>query len=141
TFLVFNFLVTNELVYAFYERPTFARGAFGDYAAFTFAVPVLARRPSDEHELKIAYDKAGGKVRWFVDHEEVFRVEALGTRIDRRYMLLDRGGADVIASPDQLDCAMGMFDFLDGFGPTDRGLVQIDPDPGSYFDPHLGEPA
>jgi hypothetical protein len=141
TFLIFNFLLTNEVVYAFYERPTFARGVFGDYAAFTYAVPVFARRPSDEHDLKIAYDKAGGTVRWLVDGDEVFRVDTLGTRIDRRYMLLDRGGADVIASPDQLDCAMGTFDFLDGYGPTRRGLVQIDPDPGTYFNPRLGEPA
>jgi hypothetical protein len=140
TFLIFNWLITNEMLYAWYERPTFARGAYGDYAAFSYAVPVLARWPSDEHDLAIAYDKAGGKVRWVVDGVEVFRVEALGTRIDRRFMLLDHGGVDVIASPDQLDCAMGTFDFLDGFGPTDRGMVRIDPDPGTYFDPLLGEP-
>jgi hypothetical protein len=140
TFLIFNWLVTNEVLYAWYERPTFARGTFGDYAAFSYAVPVLPLEPFEEHDLAIAYDKAGGKVRWLVDGVELFRVDALGTRIDRRFMLLDRGGSDVIASPDQLDCAMGTFDFLDGFGPTDRGLVQVDPDPGTYFNPRLGEP-
>jgi hypothetical protein len=140
TFMIFNFLLTNHRIYAFYEHPSFARGTYGDYAAFSYAVPVAARCPQDHHDLEIAYDKARGVVRWIVDQVEVYRVEAIGARIDRDTMLLDRGGEDMIFSPDQLDCAMGTFTFLDGFGPTDRGLVQIDPDPGTYFDPRHGEP-
>lgn len=141
TFMIFNFLLTNKRIYAFYEHPSFARDVYGDYAAFTYAVPVAARSPHDRHDLKIAYDKARGTVRWIVDHVEVFRVDAIGARIDRQHMLLDRGGDDMIFSPDQLDCAMGTFTFLDGYGPTHRGLVQIDPDPGTYFNPRLGEPS
>jgi hypothetical protein len=140
TFMIFNFLLTNERIYAFYEHPPFARDVYGDYAAFTYAVPVLERLPYDRHDLKIAYDKARGRVRWIVDDVEVFRVDAIGERIDRQHMLLDRGGDDMIFSPDQLDCAMGTFTFLDGHGPTDRGLVQIDADAGTYFHPGLGEP-
>jgi hypothetical protein len=140
TFMIFNFLVTNERIFAFYEHPSFVRDTYGDYAAFSYAVPVLARSPCDWHDLKIAYDKARGAVRWLVDDVEVYRVDAIGARIDRRYMLLDRGGDDMIFSPDQLDCAMGTFTFLDGYGPTRRGLVQIDADAGTYFDPRRGEP-
>lgn len=140
TFMIFNFLVTNTRIYAFYEHPSFARDVYGDYAAFSYAIPVVERCPYDRHDLKIAYDKSRGTVRWLVDQVEVYRVEALGKRIDRQWMLLDRGGEDMSFSPDQLDCAMGTFDFLDGYGPTDHGLVQIDPDPTTYFNPRSGAP-
>ncbi|APR81358.1 Hypothetical protein A7982_06705 [Minicystis rosea] len=140
TFMIFNFLVTNKLIYAFYEHPPFVRDLYGDYAAFSYAVPVATRWPYQQHDLKIAYDKAGGKVRWLIDGNEVFRVDTIGARIDRRYMLLDRGGDDMIFSPDQLDCGMGTFTFLDGYGPTGRGLVQIEPDEDTYFNPRWGEP-
>lgn len=141
TFVIFNFLLTNERIYAFYERAPFARDVYGDYAAFLYAIPVASRCAYQKHELAIAYDKAGGTVRWILDHEEVFRVDAIGARIDREYMLLDRGGEDAIVSPDQLDCGMGTFTFIDGYGPTDRGLAQIDADAGAYFHPIDGEPA
>lgn len=140
TFMIFNFLITNNLIYAFYEHPPFVRDLYGDYAAFTYAVPVAYRFPYQQHDLKIAYDKARGRVRWLIDGDEVFRVDAIGARIDRRWMLLDRGGEDMIFSPDQLDCGMGTFTFLDGFGPTQRALVQIDADEDTYFNPRWGEP-
>jgi hypothetical protein len=139
TFVIFNFLVTNEMIYAFYERPVFLRDTLGDYASFSYSVPVLPRAPSDHHDLKIAYDRAGGIVRWVVDGVELFRLDTIGARIDRRYMLIDHGGDDVIVTPAQLDCGMSMFDFLDGYGATDRGLVQID-SPSDYYDPRMGAP-
>lgn len=141
TFVIFNFLLTNGMVYAFYERPAFARPPGDRFASFQFAVPVLARRPADVHDLRIAYDRARGVVRWLVDGWEVFRLDTIGARIDRRFMIIDHGGTDEIVSPAQLDCGMAMFDFLDGYGPTGRGLVQIEPDGGDYFDPRRGEPA
>ncbi len=140
TFVICNFLVTNQMIYAFYERPVFLRSTLGNYASFSFAVPVLARTPLDHHRLQIAYDRAAGVARFRVDGVEVFHVGAIGSRIDRRYMLIDHGGDDVVVSPAQLDCGMAMFDFLDGYGPSSRGLVQIDPTNASYFDPRLGAP-
>jgi len=101
---------------------------------------VLTRKPWDRHDLRIAYDRARGRVRWLVDGVEVFRVDTIGARIDRRFMLNDHGGHDEIVTPAQLDCGMAMFDFLDGVGPTGRGLVQIDAINDSYFYPPLGEP-
>jgi hypothetical protein len=141
TFLIFNFLLTNERIYAFYEHPVFARGQYGDYASFIYAIPVAARCPLDRHKLAIAYDKARGRVRWLVDGVEVYRIDALGARPDRHHLLTDRGGADMIFAPEQLDCGMGTFTFLDGYGATGRGLVQVDVDASSYFNPRHGEPA
>lgn len=138
TYMIFNFLLTNRRVYAFYEHAPFVRDVYGDYAAFNAAIPVMERSPGDSHHLAIAYDKAKGTVRWLVDEVEVFRVDAIGARIDRRYMLTDEGGTDMIFSPDQLDCAMGTFTFLDGYGPTQRGLVQLDADNASYVNPRTG---
>jgi hypothetical protein len=140
TFVIFNFLLTNEVIYAFYERPAFARPLGDEFAAFAFAVPVLPRFPSQTHHLRIAYDRAHGRVRWLVDGWEVFRLDTIGSRIDRRFMLIDRGGADEIVNPAQIDCGMAMFDFLDGYGPTGRGLVQIDADDDTYFNPRRGAP-
>ena len=140
TFVIFNFIVTNTALYAWYERPVFLRNSLGDYASFAFAVPVMARRPHDEHRLGIGYDRAAGTARWLVDGQEVYRVDTIGARIDRRYLLIDHGGDDVSVSPAQLDCGMALFDFLDGYGTTGRGLVQID-GADDYFDPRLGAPA
>lgn len=140
TFVIFNFLLTNTMIYAMYERAPFARTPTDDYASFIYAVPVATRWVFQEHNLQIAFDKSGGKVRWIIDGIEVFRVKKIGSRINRTHMLLDRGGDDTIVSPDQLDCGMGMFTFLDGYGPTNRGLVQIDEDESTYFHPLFGEP-
>jgi hypothetical protein len=140
TFVIFNFLVTNEAIYAFYERPAFARPPGDDFAAFSFAIPVLPRLPWERHRLRIAYDRSRGLVRWLVDGVEVYRLDTIGARIDRRFMLIDHGGTDEIVTPAQIDCGMALFDFLDGVGPTGRGLVQIDAESTSYFFPPVGEP-
>jgi len=141
TFMVFDFLLTNERVYAFYEHLPFGRDAHGDYAAFSYGIPVASRAPGDFHDLAIAYNKAAGTVRWLVDGKEVFRVARIGHRIERQYMVLDHGGADMTFSPNQLDCGMGMFTLLDGHGPTNRGLVRLSTAPGFYFNPAIGQPA
>jgi hypothetical protein len=141
SFIIFNFIVTNDMLYAWYERPVFLRGTLGNYASFAFAVPVMPRSPRDRHRLAIAYDRAAGVARWRVDGEEVYSVGTIGARIDRRYMMIDHGGGDTIVEPAQLDCGMALFDFLDGYGPAGMGLVQIDPSSGDYFDPLEGAPA
>ena len=70
TFLVADFFVTNERIYALYERLLFGRpssgGTLGEYASFTFTVPVGTRSIGDQHHLKIAYDRSRGIMRWLV---------------------------------------------------------------------------
>jgi hypothetical protein len=141
TFMVFDFFLTNKRVYAFYEHLPFARAAYGNYAAFSFGIPVADRQPGDRHDLAIAYNKAAGTVRWLLDGREVFRVERIGHRVDRRYMVLDHGGVDTTFSPNQLDCGMGLFTLLDGHGPANRGLARLSSAAGFYFNPATGEPA
>ncbi|MFD2078421.1 hypothetical protein SAMN05421678_11436 [Actinopolymorpha cephalotaxi] len=142
TYAVFDFFLTNKTIYAFYERLPFGRGpALGDnYAAFSFQIPVAANHPRAVHHLRISYDRAAGTVRWYVDEEEVFGVDRIGCRIDRRYLTLDHGGEDVLLEPRQLACGMGMFTLLDGYCPTGTSLVKLGDGPTGYFDPNVGEP-
>ena len=141
TFVHFLFVLTNERIYAIYERPPLARAAFGDYAGFVFAVPVAERRPDDEHKLEIAFDKAAGTVRWLVQNREVFRVDQIGHLIDRAYLVTDHGGTEQLVSPNQLDCGMGLLNLLDGSGPGGSGLVRLSSADGFYFDPSVGATA
>jgi hypothetical protein len=151
TFLVADFFVTNERIYALYERLPFGRpssgGTLGEYASFTFTVPVATRSIGDQHRLKIAYDRSRGIMRWLVDGREVMRVDRLGYRIDRRYMVLDHGGTETLVQPRQLACGMGMFTLLDASRPGQRasdpgsdGLVRLSTAPNFYFNTRLGQP-
>ena len=142
TFMVFDFFLTNRSIYAFYERLPFGRGTYGNYAAFSFQIPVGSRRPGDTHNLKIAYNKSAGTVRWLVNGREVYRVSDIGRLIDRKYMTIDHGGdiptAPVV--PNQLNCGMGMFTLLDAHKPSDQALVRLSSAPDFYFDPKRGAP-
>jgi hypothetical protein len=140
TFMVFDFWLTNKHIFAYYERLPFARAQLGNYASFSYAIPVANRLPGDQHHLRIAYDRAAGRVGWYVDDREVFSVDRPGYRIGRQNMLIDHGGVDTPVSLRQLDCGMGMFTLLDAYGPSDKALVRISSAPDSYFDPILGEP-
>lgn len=140
TSMVFDFFLTNERIYAFYERLSFARDRYGNYAAFSFAIPVGLRTPTDKHNLKIAYNKAAGTVRWLVNNTEVYRVTRIGHLINRRYMTIDHGGIEATVSPNQLNCGMGMFTLLDGHKPSNIGLVRLSSLPNFYFNPKVGAP-
>jgi hypothetical protein len=143
TLIEFDFLLTNTQIYAVYARSPLGRDFpddTNDYAAFTYMIPVAERAPSDWHRLEIAYDKSAGLVRWIIDNHEVFRVNHIGRRIDRRFMTLDHGGVEADLSPNQLDAGMGMFTLLDGFLPSRIGLARLSNLPYFYFDPEAGPP-
>jgi len=65
TFMVFDFFVTNEQIYAFYERLPFARETLGNYASFSHMIPVHRRKKGDEDRLRVGYDRqAPPALRW-----------------------------------------------------------------------------
>ena len=140
SFMVFDFFVTNETIYAIYERLPFGRPVLGNYAAFTFSIPLTSTLPGEQHHLEVAYDKNAGTVRWIVDDIERYAVSAIGHHVDRRYMTLDHGGVEQPVAPNQLACGMGMFTLLDGHLPSGTGLVRLSSVDGFYFDPEVGEP-
>jgi len=140
---LFEFLFTNERVYVFYERLPWERANLGNYAAFTYTIPVASRSPGDQHHFAISYDRAAGVVRWLLDGKEVNRVDRLGCRLpSREYTMLDHGGVESLVEPRQLEFGMGMFTILDGALPrhSDSGLVRLSSADSFYFNPATGDP-
>lgn len=140
SWLVFDHFITNKRLYAVYERLPFGRPQMGNYASFTFMIPLADRQPSHEHELSVVYNRSAGTVRWLVDGDEKFRVDRIGHLIDRKYMTLDHGGVEEDVSPKQLAFGMGLFTLLDGRLPGGQALVKLSTAPDFYFDPAVGQP-
>ena len=142
TFMVFDFFLTNEQIYAFYERLPFGRPFLGNYAAFSYQIPVASRRPGDVHRLRISYDRDAGVVSWFVGGTEVFRIDQVGKRIDPQFLTIDHGGEEPVDSLvlNQLWPGMGMFTLLDAVLPSGEGLVRLSTEPDFYFVPGTNEP-
>jgi hypothetical protein len=144
TFMVADIFFTNKRIYALYEHLPFGRqsmgGPFGEYAAFTYAIPIGNRSPGDTHTVATVYDRFAGVMSWTVDGEERFRVNNLGFRIGRKNLLLDHGGTEASFRPRQVDCGLGMFSLLDAHGPRNEGLVKLSTAPDFYFNPTIGAP-
>jgi hypothetical protein len=138
SFVVFDFLFTNRHIYAFYERLPFARTAANPYAAFSYAIPVAARREGDVHEATIAYDRRTGIARWLLQGVEVFRVAKVGRLLDsREHMVLDLGGREDTVVPRQLAFGMGLFTLLDAAIDGAPPLVRLS-DQLTYLSPSTG---
>ena len=135
TFIVADFFITNDEIYALYERLPFARGTLGNYASFTHTIPVGRTSPNEHHKYALAWDKSRGTIRWIVDRREVFKVDDIGQYLDRSKLTIDRGGTAVTVSPRQMDCGIGTFTLLDGYRPGDVGLAQLASTPGYYQSP------
>ncbi|EWC60655.1 hypothetical protein UO65_4079 [Actinokineospora spheciospongiae] len=145
TDVAFEFALTNESVYAYYERLPNSRGALGNYASFLYAIPVGRRSPDQTHHLRLAHDHSRGLVRWFLDGREVFRLDRIGHHLPpalRRHLVQDHGGVEETVRPDQLAVGMGLFNFLDGAAPgrPGSGLVRLSTATDYYYDPVTGPP-
>jgi hypothetical protein len=140
SFVVFDFLFTNRLVYAFYERLPFGRTNANPYAAFSYAVPVADRHDGDVHEPTIAYDRRTGIARWLLDGAEVYRVANVGRHPDsREHLVLDLGGREESVALRQLAFGMGLFTLLDASLGGAPPLVRLS-DQLTYFSPLQGAP-
>lgn len=143
TYMVFDFLLTNDTIYAFYERLPFGRGpTLGtNYAAFSYAIPVAPYYADVPVALSISYDRAASEVEWRVNGLPVLQVPNVGARLpDRTYMTLDHGGEDTLVDVRQLACGMGLFTILDGALPGMAPLVRLSNAADFYFAPDVGHP-
>lgn len=144
TSMIFDFFVTNKKVYIFYERVPDNRANLGDYAAFTYAVPVASRKAGDRHHFKISYDRSAGVVRWLLNGKQVFKVDRIGELLPtRENLIIDNGGTPTRVAPRQLSCGMGLFSILDAAAPgaaDDSALVRLSPKENHYFRPSTGAP-
>ncbi|HEX2911253.1 MAG TPA: DUF6081 family protein [Chloroflexia bacterium] len=145
TFSVFDTWLTDKHIYAFYEHLPFQRASLGgrydEYAAFSSAIPIADRTPGQADTVAFAYDKSKGIARWLVNGVEKYRVSAIGFLPPREQMLIDHGGKPESFSPNQLDCGLGLFTLLDGYGPGQRGLVRLNnpAGPPAYLNPLTGQ--
>ncbi|MER6343668.1 DUF6081 family protein [Streptomyces sp. NPDC001595] len=138
TNLVFDFFVTDNRVYAFYER---LRSPGSTYAAFSYAVPVATIAEGQSVAYEIALSQGGTQVTWKVNGVTVLTVDRIGTlALDRRHLLIDHGGIPQTVAPRQLQCALGTFTLLDGAGADGKGLVRLDSTENAYYKPSVGAP-
>jgi hypothetical protein len=141
TFMIFDFALTNDAVYALYERLPFGRSASHNYASFTALTRVASRRPGDMHALKVAYDRSARTVSWLVGGREVYKIERVGYYPpDRGSVVIDRGGEEEdVGEIRQLVCGFGTFTLMDGFvSSLGKSLVRLNPQDGYYVHPATG---
>jgi len=127
----FAYIITSDQVYAMYARLPDARDTVGNYAAFTFIVPVGYRLPGDQHKLKIIASQRQRTIRWQIGTRDVLRVVDVGRYLDRQYMTLDLGGGEQDIFPSSLYYGLGAMDFLNHY----PGCFKLCPDAECCFPP------
>lgn len=106
--IVFDFFMTNDRVYAVYERLALKPGV--QFAAFTYAVPVADREADQTHHLEVTFDRAAATAHWRVDGTPVLSVDRIGFRaLDDAYLKRDNGLPEEAVLPRQLTYGMGLF--------------------------------
>ena len=138
SYMVFDFMFTNETIYAIYERLPFGRTATNNYAAFTYAIPVGTRTPTSSHTVSITYNRSDRTVSWKIGGVEVFNVSTIGRRLARQYMIIDHGGTERTVDMRQLNCGMGTFTLLDASMSGGAGLVRLSSNANFYYLPSVG---
>ncbi|CAH6419100.1 Hypothetical protein HVR_LOCUS294 [uncultured virus] len=140
TFMIFDFLISNEDIYAFYGRSPSLRIGFGgpgpNYLAFSHGIPVAKRNVSDPAndfiKLAIAYNYQENYVRWIVNDQEIFRVNRIGFPLERKYRLLEYTTLNppgtpydpsFLLRPKQLQFGFGTFSLMDMYNPQNPGQL------------------
>ncbi|MBA2726557.1 MAG: hypothetical protein H0U49_00085 [Parachlamydiaceae bacterium] len=132
----FDWICTNRVIYALVERLPGAEAVFGDYAAYTYLIPVGVRNKEkdlfdDIHQFKTCYNREKGTVTWELDGCKVFQITQIGHRLTKhnafvfkdgkkkrlnnptRFQVLDHGGVDQDISPTGLQTGLAFFTLLD----------------------------
>lgn len=118
----FGYLVTNDRIFAFYERLPFSRPFLGNYAAFIYVVPVAHRKKEDFNEVAVIFDSVEKTVSFKVEDCLKLTIGNIGARPENRDLLLaDLGGDDVSLFPGSIQVLLGTFTTLD-FYPACKDL-------------------
>lgn len=135
--MVFDFFITNKMIYAVYEHGK-SMDVKNGAASFSYAIPLKKRDTNDMNKLRISYSKSKDIATWFIDDKELFHVDNVGLLIDRQFMTIDNGGQAKIVKIQQLNAGFGIFSLMDG-AIDGQGLINLVGD-DSYYDPLQGEP-
>jgi hypothetical protein len=134
SWMVFDLFLSDETVYAFYERLPFGKPSFGgpgpDYHAFSHAIPIGKRNRTDPgldfDTYAIGINRQKGYVRYFINGAEVLRINQIGMPLDRTYRILDHGGPPGLVDLKQINVGFGTFSLLDMLNPvSDVSLPQF----------------
>lgn len=118
---MFSIFVTNNVVYAGYER----------LSVFSHFIPIEVRpssaAPIDEYSVyAMAYNKKAGYVRWLINGVEKYRVYNVGVPLDRSLRLVDKTNANDVISFDDLSIGISTYAPLDFINPVKgTGLLQL----------------
>jgi hypothetical protein len=150
----FAFHITNELVYAVYERNITIAGISG----FSYFIPVRPRQRKQMHHMKIIVNATSKTVTWMLDGREVLKVDRVGATLkcQKLHMVNNMSGTDIVTFPRKLYYGFGSFTFLDYYPPcrpscktenscnfpcVREGLVRTSANPAlPAYDPILGPP-
>lgn len=107
----FAFHLTNQLVYAVYERNVTRPSVSG----FAYFIPVQKRRPKTVNTMQIVVDSNTKSVDWLVNGKKVFHVERVGQNLqdNRCNKLVELNGPEYVTFPRSLNYGFGSFTFLD----------------------------
>jgi len=149
--LVADFFMTNNLLFALYERLPFGKPSFGgdlnEYHAGTHFIPVAYRTPDEWHKLGIAFNHQLGIIRWLINDVEVYRVTRVGFPLPLCDRALDHGGQPEEVFPQHLSFGFGTFTLLDahhynnGSCTPNPGLARLTSGDTVYRDPFSLDPA
>ena len=139
--MVYDFLVTNGMVYALYERLPFNRtewdGPGPNYTAFTHCVPVYKRDDFRFLNLEISYNYSTNRVRWYIDKQLVFQITNPGKAINSKYRCIECNQPDELPAPEtpvhntNLHLGLGNFSLMDASSPINNegqssmGLIDL----------------
>lgn len=148
--LTCDWICTNGMIYALVERLPGFEGLFGNYAAYTYLIPVHRRNPNvspldDVHTFQTCYNRQQGTVTWKLDGKPVFSVNQLGVRLTEQnafvynrkgrksslqdpnsFKVLDHGGVDTLLDPIGFQTGLAFFTLLDFYSPR-TSLTQPNP--------------
>jgi hypothetical protein len=133
TWMVFGFMLTDECIYAYYERLPFGKPAWndgkmsplGNYSAFTNAVLVSSRNKSDPlndyTRLGIGIHRGRGDVNWYINGTRVHTWSKIGVNMPEEYRLINYGGVEKNININTVRVGFGTFSFMDGSLPHNYG--------------------
>lgn len=151
TFMIFDIMFTNKVIYALYERLPFGRPDYGGsmpmYQAFTHLIPIATRSPNDDFiKVGISINRKEKVVHWLLNGKSVFEVNRIGYPLpDSKYKILDLDGEPEEAIIEGINYGFGTFTLQDMTSPfhdhgrQTRALIPLSP-PASYYQPSITTP-
>lgn len=133
TWVVADFFISDQALYAFYERLPLGRSAQTNYAAYSNCIRVASRTADPDNDfqrLAIGINKSEDYIKWYIGGKEVLRIDNIGCRLSDQYRMLDHGGpAQRVASQMQsINVGFGTFSLMDMALPNNYGRDYVQGD-------------